>query len=519
MQIAILGYGVEGKAVEKYFRSHDPTVDLTIFDKFTIDDLPELSGFDLVFRTPSVNPRLLLEKQPGIHLTSVTEYFFDHVDRRRLIGVTGTKGKGTTCSLTTALLKSLGYQVFLVGNIGTPALDVLPEIDRLEQENAQVSPKSESAQVALRSAQPTAQTATKGYFVVYEMSSFQLWTLQKSPHVSVVLRISPDHLDVHKDFNEYVTSKSNITSHQTKDDFCIFYSKNPDSQKIAECSKGTLIPYPFITTFSEADAKPEVKTEPEVRNNPETVFTPQLSPAASTTLKNLLDALAIPGAHNRENAEAALAATAAALGLDLETLLKNHADALKTALANFKSLPHRIQFVREVNGVRYYDDNYSSALPAADVAIKAFSDSPVVLIAGGKDRHLDFSEHQHTFFDAPNVQKVILIGEIKEKLAKNQAPEKYELADTLDEAVAKARAAAESLATKQNPTKVRSAAEDLVVQQNPSETPVVLMSPAAPSFDMFENFNARGAEFQKLVEEIPLMSTIKSADLPPKTRN
>lgn len=413
MKIAILGYGVEGKSIEKYFTGK---ADITIFDNFKPADLPDLSAFDLVFRTPSVNPNLLKHA----NLSSITDYFFDHVDLNHVIGVTGTKGKGTTCSLTTALLKALGYHTYLVGNIGTPALDILDEVNSQPDDH---------------------------FFIIYEMSSFQLWTLQKSPHVAVVLRISPDHLDVHKDFAEYVAAKSNITKRQSADDFCIFYSENPDSRRIAECSKGTLIPYP-----------------------------------SNHNLDRLLDNLRIPGAHNRENAEAALNAVAAALKTDLKTLLDNHFDVLAKALHDFEGLPHRIQFIRELNGVKYYDDNYSSALPAAEVAIKAFEDRPVVLIAGGKDRNLNLSNHKKAFFESKNIKKVILIGETKEKLAEGQPQEKYEFATDLKTAVLKAKTTAEGLQAK--------------------DKPVVLMSPGAASFDMFKNFNDRGDQFQAIVKEL-----------------
>lgn len=440
MKIAILGYGVEGKAAEKYFQSHPyesvppSELELTVFDHFSVDDLPDLSGFDLVFRTPSVNPH----KIKSSRVTSITDYFFDHVDLDHIIGVTGTKGKGTTCSLTKALLESLGYRVFLVGNIGEPAINSLDILKSQPDEN---------------------------YFVVYEMSSFQLWSLQKSPHVSAVLRISPDHLDIHDDYEDYLSAKSNITSHQTAKDYCIYYAKNSDSEKVAHESPGTLIPYP----------------------------------TSNSKLNALLGHLQLPGAHNRENAEAALNLVAAALNLDLGTMIDTYHNQLTTALENFEGLPHRIQFVRELDGVKYYDDNYSSALPASEVAVKAFADHPVILIAGGKDRHLDYSAHQKLFFDSPNVKKVILIGELKEKLAENQDPSKYEFADALEEAVEQARAAAVKCSvepfTSQNNSGVKASTK-------PFTAPIVLMSPGCASFDMFKNFGDRGDQFQRIVNDL-----------------
>lgn len=184
MEIAILGYGKEGQSAEKFFRAkHQNT---TIFKEFTSSELDEtdFSKYGLVLRSPSVPPRK--------GWSSMTQYFFEHCPCP-IIGVTGTKGKGTTSTLITALLKELGHKAWLVGNIGKPALDIIDEIKPND-------------------------------IVVYEMSSFQLWDLTRSPHIAVVLGIEPDHLNVHKDFADYVGAKANITKHQAKQDCCIYYS-------------------------------------------------------------------------------------------------------------------------------------------------------------------------------------------------------------------------------------------------------------------------------------------------------
>ena len=279
------------------------------------------------------------------------------------------------------------------------------------------------------------------------MSSFQLWDLEKSPHIAGILRISPDHLDVHRGFVDYVAAKSNIARYQNPSDFCIYYGGSADAVKASESSDGELIAYPTIEGREKLD--------------------------------ELLDELQIPGKHNRENAEAALSITSIALGLSLDQLLDQHFDILAKTLHNFQGLPHRIQFIRELNHVRYYDDNYSSALPATEVGIKTFADQPVILIAGGKDRHLDLSAHKKVFFESPNVKKAILIGEIKQQLANGVSPDKFEFADTLAEAIEKARFEAEKF-----------------------DSAVVLMSPGAASFDMFKNFGDRGDQFQALVKEL-----------------
>ncbi len=312
----------------------------------------------------------------------------------------------------------------MVGNIGTPSISVL---DQIQPEDV----------------------------VVYEMSSFQLWDLTKSPTVAVVLRIEPDHLDVHYDFDDYVNAKTNIVRHQTPTDFCIYYRDNTKSVAIAKESPGHQIPYPAT------------------KND---VYYTQIHELITSSLH-------LRGDHNKENAEAAIVAVSAFYNLPPEEFIAEHYKELSTGLANFRGLPHRLQFLREFNNVEYYDDNYSSAYPAMDVALAAFEDQPTVLIAGGKDRHLDLTEIQHRLATAPNLIKVVLIGETKHQLSADLPEDKYILADTLEDAVKPARKVAESHAS-------------------PDTKAVVVMSPGAASFDMFKNFQDRGEQFQALVEEL-----------------
>ena len=419
MTIAILGYGKEGKSVKNYFKDEE----IKIFDNFTDDELKNLnlSNFSLVFRSPSVKP---FDKS----WTSVTKYFFDNCICP-IIGITGTKGKGTTASLIAAILKSLDKTVHLVGNIGFPAIDILDKI------------------------QPTD-------IVVYELSSFQLWDLGVSPHISVILRIEPDHLNIHKNFDDYVFAKSNIAKFQEKSDSCIFFKDNESSQKIANLSPAKKFPYPLTEK--------------------------------SPKLTELLNSLNIPGKHNQENAEAALLAVSAIFKTPLETFISENFDHLKSTFENFKGLPHHIEFIRELNGVKYYDDNFSASSSSLEVAIKTFPNSPVFLIAGGKDRNLDLTPHKTAIFGSPNIKKVFLIGEIKEKLAKNEDENRFEFCDTLEDAVHQARLLAE-----EEYEHYDSSAFD-----NKKPSPIVLMSPGAASFDMFENFYDRGMQFQSLVKEL-----------------
>lgn len=428
MKIAVLGYGLEGQSTENYFK---PKGDLVkIFDNFTPDHIPNfnLTDYDLVFRSPSLHP---LEPLDDPRWTSNTRYFF-HSCPVPIIGVTGTKGKGTTCSLITALLKAFNKNVHLVGNIGAPALDVLDDIHMSD-------------------------------VVVYEMSSFQLWDLKHSPHIAVVLRIEPDHLNVHDDFDDYVSAKSNIARYQTENDFCIYFNHNENSRKIADCSKGKKYPYPLTDD--------------------------------RTILDKLLDHLAIPGPHNRENAEAALRAVSVYLDPDTKfnVFLEKHFDIFAKTFQNFKSLPHRIEFLRELNGVKYYDDNYSSAFPATDVAIKTFENIPTVLIAGGLNKGSDLSILRERIFSAPNIKQAILIGESASELSEGQDPAKYQICDTLEDAISQAKSFAEQLAA---------GIDNCLTDDQTRHESVVLMSPGCASFDMFQNFSDRGNQYQNLIKNL-----------------
>ncbi|MBQ3436674.1 UDP-N-acetylmuramoyl-L-alanine--D-glutamate ligase [Candidatus Saccharibacteria bacterium] len=413
MKIALLGHGKEGQAVEKCLKQHHKNVECDIFENFTYDEIKskDFSEYDFVFRSPSVPPLHLKNE------TSVTKYFFDHCPCK-IIGVTGTKGKGTTCSFIKAILDAMGQKAYLVGNIGKPSIDILDDLQASD-------------------------------VVVYEMSSFQLWDLQKSPQTAVVLRIEPDHLNVHKDFDDYVDAKSHIASFQSKDDNLIYFKDNPSSVKIADKSPAKKFPYPL--------------------DNP------------SEQLKKLLGSLQVPGKHNQENAEAALITCSAFLGIPLEEFIAQNYTKLESALQSFKGLPHHLEFVRTLNDVDYYDDSFSASSPSLEVAIKAFPNQKVILIAGGKDRGLDLKPHKQAIFTASNLEKALLIGETRFNLSADENSEKYLLFENFEDAVTTAKTIAEDLA------------------KTEKAHPVVLLSPGAASFDMFKDFYERGDKFQQIV--------------------
>ena len=183
----------------------------------------------------------------------------------------------------------------------------------------------------------------------------------------------------------------------------------------------------------------------------------------------------------------------------LPTFLQENHQVIAETFSKFQGLPHRLEFVRELNGVCYFDDNYSSAFPALDVALATFADIPTILIAGGKDRGLDLTTTKARLFSAPNLKKVILIGETAPILAADADPSTYIIADSLESAVKLAQTTAEQL------QEAELSNYDLCIPGRTPETlrpPVVVMSPGAASFDMFKNFQDRGEQFQQLVREL-----------------
>lgn len=407
MKIALLGYGKEGKAAEKYFKDKF-NAEIDIFQDFTFDEIKQkdYSSYDIILRSPSVPP-LELDNE-----SSLTKYFFDHCPCP-IIGVTATKGKGTTCSFIKSLLNADHQDAYLVGNIGTPAIEILDNL------------------------QPTS-------VVVYELSSFQLWDIEKSPHVAVLGQLEPDHLNVHKDYADYLAAKANITKYQTSDDYLIYYSENLETTKIAKTSKAQQIPYPF-----------SIPTE-------------------------VTQAITLPGTHNQNNAIAAIAAVASYKNISPDEYLKKHQAEIIEGLHNFKGLPHRLEFLREYNNVKYYDDNFSTNPSSTRVAINAFPNANLVVILGGRDKtdNKDLPEI-HEILQAPQVKKVILIGESGHELAHRYPDSRFRVANNLEAAVTAAKLEAEAM-----------------------QPAVVIMSPAAASFDMFENVYDRGSKYKLLINNL-----------------
>ncbi len=428
MKIAIAGYGTEGRSNYDYYlhlghqvvivdehEIRDAPVDASIITG--LDAFKKLKGFDIVVRTAGLAPHKITTDGK---IWSATNEFFAKCPAP-IIGVTGSKGKGTTCSLITSILRSAGKTVHLVGNIGVPALDVIHDVK-------------------------------KDDLVVYEMSSFQLWDLEVSPQVAVILMIEPDHLDVHVDFNEYVAAKSNIARYQMANDVVVYNAHNEDSKDIAMLSPALQIGYPSVQSahvhdgaFYYADTK--------------------LCP---------VDVLKLPGAHNLDNACAAI---------DAVWRWVQNGEVVGRGLSAFAGLPHRLKSVREVNGVAYYDDSIATTPGSAIAALKAFP-QPKVLILGGSSKGADFSELAKVIAQS-SVRSIILIGA--------EAPH---IKGVLDEF----NVSAEVLGSEVTMTEVVKAAHE---QAKPGD--VVILSPACASFGMFKNYSDRGDQFIAAVNDLPFL--------------
>jgi UDP-N-acetylmuramoylalanine--D-glutamate ligase len=431
MKIAILGFGSQGRSAYDYWRSGK---EITICDeneKLSLPDdvqsqlgpsyLSDLDKFDLIVRSPSVHPSDIVAQNSASALdkvTTVTNEFFKVCPSKNIIGVTGTKGKGTTSTLITKMLEADGRIVHLGGNIGTPPLDML---------KASIKPDD---------------------WVVLELANFQLIDLQYSPRIAVCLMVVPEHLDWHADDEEYFTAKSQLFRYQTSDDIAIYYNESEISKRIASAGDGQKIPYMAAPGAAVTEGSIIIDDQ-------------AICPAKD---------LKLLGKHNWQNACAAITAI---------WQITQNIDPMRSVLTSFCGLEHRLELVREVGDVRYYNDSFGTTPETAIVAVQAFSE-PKVVILGGSDKGASYDELAKVIA-ASNIRKVILIGEQAERI-------KAALSETgFDNTVAGGKTMKEIVTTAQ-------------AESQPGD--VVLLSPACASFDMFKNYQDRGEQFKKAVSEI-----------------
>jgi UDP-N-acetylmuramoylalanine--D-glutamate ligase len=382
-KIAVIGSGVEGTSSAEFLKQQGAKV--TVLDqKQGIEYLDKLDEYDLIVRSPGVKLSILHDsKIQHDKITSQTKLFFD-LCPAPIIGVTGTKGKGTTSSLIHEMLKKSGKDVYLGGNIGVPPFKFLNKLN----------PHS---------------------IVVLELSSFQLQDLHKSPHIAVLLMITLEHLDYHKTVEEYVDAKRQILKHQNESDIAILNRDYPATNESDIHANGKLF---FVSREREVDKgcfAREGKIVLRTRNEDiEVVKTSELK---------------LRGEHNYENVCAAVLASFLA-GADLESI--------RHVLKAFKGLEHRLELVDKVNGVSYYNDSFSTTPETAMAAIKSFEE-PEILILGGSSKNSDFEELGKLLSSKGNIKAIIGIGKEWDKIKSEINPSAkfliIEGADTMEKIV------------------------------------------------------------------------------------
>jgi len=400
---------------------------------------------DVIFRTPGLmptNPALKEAVARGATLTSEMEVFFELCPCKK-IAVTGSDGKTTTTSIIAEILKTDGKSVHLGGNIGTP---LLCRVDDMSPDDV----------------------------AVIELSSFQLITMKKSPDIAVVTNLSPNHLDIHTDMEEYVDAKSHIFMHQKRTDRAVF---NLDNEITLDYARSA--PADEVLFFSRLD---KVKDGVYLKNG--TIFESRNDDRAE--IMQVKD-IALPGIHNIENYLAAFAAT---MGI------ASHASMRETA-KKFKGVEHRIEPVRERNGVKYYNDSIASSPSRAIAGLRALTPEiddassterrKVILIAGGKDKGIPFDDFGEEI--VKRVKTLVLTGAA---------------ADQIHEAVNKAPGSDKDDKTSTLEIHQCDDFKDAVLTASKLATTgdIVLLSPACTSFDRFTNFEERGNTYKDIINNL-----------------
>ena len=448
-KIAIIGLGVSNLPLMEYL--YEKKANVTVFDERTIDSiskdimdkittygfsfyfgedaLKNLKGFNVIFRSPSCLPtrkELINESNNGAIVTTEVELLMKMCPCK-IVGVTGSDGKTTTTSLINTILKKAGYNTFLGGNIGTPLFTKLPDM------------KPED-------------------ILVLELSSFQLMGMEISPDIAVITNITPNHLNIHKDYEEYIEAKKNIFKYQNEKGILILNYDNEITRNCEKEANGKVI---FFSSKNKLDDGYIVdedvikECEDKIRKH----------------ILNVEDVI-LRGNHNYQNIATAIAATSSLV--DIDTTIE--------AIKEFKPVEHRIEFIRELNGVKWYNDSASSSPSRTLSGINAFKED-IILIAGGYDKNLDYTPLAKPIIE--KVKSLILIGQtsgkifeaVKLELEKENKELDIHMCESLEETINIAKKVA-----------------------RPGQ--VVLFSPASASFDMFKNFADRGNQFKELVKKV-----------------
>ena len=448
-KVAVIGLGVSNMPLLEYL--YEKKAQVTVFDERTMDEIPsetinkintyefsysfgkncleKLNGFNIIFRSPSCLPtRAELQKEAdrGAIVTTEVEMLME-ICPCKIVGVTGSDGKTTTTSLINAILKKAGYKTFLGGNIGTPLFTKLPEMEPND-------------------------------IVVLELSSFQLMNMHISPDIAVITNITPNHLNIHKDYQEYIDAKKCIFKNQNEKGILILNYDNDITRECAKEANGNVV---FFSSKVKLD-------------NGFIVDGNIIKECNDKVRKHILntDEVILRGNHNFQNIATALAATKTLVDTDIAV----------QAIKEFKPVEHRIEFVKEINGVKWYNDSASSSPTRTISGINAFKEN-IILIAGGYDKNLEYEPLAKPVVD--KVSTLILIGQTAEKIydvVKNESEKENKkiniyMCDTLEQTIE-------------------------IAKKSAKKGDVVLFSPASASFDMFKNFADRGHKFKDLVNKI-----------------
>ncbi len=387
--------------------------------------LNKLTGFEVVFKTPSMridSEALVKAKSEGAYITSEMEEFVRYC-KGKIYAVTGSDGKTTTTTIISKLLMEEGYKTWVGGNIGTPLFAQIEEINEKDM-------------------------------VVLELSSFQLMTMNLPIDVAVCTNLAPNHLDMHKDMQEYIDAKKNIYLYQEKDDVLVLNIENDITNSFKKEAKGEV---------REFSSKKKVENGAYYEDG-------ILYLDGKEVCKK--DDMVIKGMHNVENYLAAFAATKDDVSIK----------SMKKVVETFAGVEHRCELVRELDGVKYYNDSIASSPTRTLAGLRAF-DKKVIIIVGGYDKHIPFEPLAYEGY--PYIKELIVMGATKDKI--KAAFDKLEkekgikvnmhFVNNMEEAVKKAKELAK-------------------------EGDVVTLSPACASFDMFKNFAVRGNVFKKIVKEL-----------------
>jgi UDP-N-acetylmuramoylalanine--D-glutamate ligase len=452
-KVAIIGLGVSNIPLIDYL--HDYKSNVTIFDGREIDNiekctldkivnygmkfyfgknyLENLIGFDIIFRSPSclpTTPELIEEAKRGAIITTEVEMVIE-LAPCLVIGVTGSDGKTTTTTLIHEILKEDGYTCYLGGNIGIP---LFTKIKNMLPED----------------------------IIILELSSFQLMNMKISPKISVITNITPNHLNVHSDMEEYIDAKKNIFKHQDKEGLLILNYDNEITRKCFEEAPGKAIYFssknkiPDGYIYDSEDGKIKI--------------------CENGLRKHVFDTrnMKLRGVHNFENACSAIIAT--------KDLVKK--ETIDKVLSEFKGVEHRLELIKETkNRIKWYNDSVSSSPTRTMAGLNAFALKNIILIAGGYDKNLDYTVLGKPIVD--NCKALILLGQTSNKIEKAVKQELKKTKKDLE--IYKCKSLYQTVQT---------------ANQLAKNGDIVLFSPASASFDMFKNFAERGEIFKQYVKEI-----------------